>query len=338
MSKHTRQPHSLIIGRRTIAGLLCLILGALCGTTPFLLMVIQSNTTAATTSSHEQKTDQAAREQKRQLHETLERARDYNTRLASEQQQVIGEAHDPWTDPDGGESLADLDTTYQSQLDFPKDGIMATIRYPRLSINLPIRHGTSDTVLSAGAGHLYGTSLPVGGGNTHAVISAHTGLADQLMFDKLRGFGSQARKGDIFYITVADRTLAYKVTDISVVTPDDFTKLTIQPGKDLVTLLTCTPYGVNDHRLLVTGQRAEIPSQAPKPKDAPKDHTNQLFILYIICFWTVVGLVVLVQLGVIRTGRHRTTGGGRHIRSMPATRSGQGRNQKRHANTRKGNQ
>lgn len=347
MPKHTRQPHVRTIGGRTIAGLLCLILGALCGTTPFLLMVVQSNTTAAATSTHERKASQAASEQRQRLHETLERARDYNTRLASEQQQVIGEAHDPWDDTDGGESLADLDTTYQSQLDFPKDGIMATIRYSRLGIDLPIRHGTSDSVLSAGAGHLYGTSLPVGGENTHAVISAHTGLADQLMFDKLRGFGSQAKKGDIFYISVVGRTLAYKVTDINIVTPDDFSKLTIRPGEDLVTLLTCTPYGVNDHRLLVTGQRAAIPQQAPEPKDAPRDHTNQLFILYAVCFWIVIGLVVLVQLGVIRSGRHRPAAegdGGRHIHSTPAPRPKSARRpgsgpdtsragRKRHANT-----
>ena len=172
------------------------------------------------------------------------------------------------------------------------------------------------------------------------------------MFDKLRGFGSQAKKGDIFYISVAGRTLAYKVTDINIVTPDDFSKLTIQPGRDLVTLLTCTPYGVNDHRLLVTGQRAEMPQQAPEPKDAPKDHTNQLFILYIVGFWTVIGLVVLVQLGVIRPGRHRPAaegGGGRHIRSAPAPRPKPARRpgsgpytaragRKRHANTGKGNQ
>lgn len=296
--------------------------------------------------------------------EELERARAYNRRLAVEGQPVLGEAADPFTTrpagtagdadvaddsaPSGGSGLsaADTDANYQGLLDSGA-GIMGTVLVPKIGVELPIRHGTSEPVLAVGAGHLYGTSLPVGGENTHAVISAHTGLADQLMFDKLRGFGSQAKKGDIFYISVVGRTLAYKVTDINIVTPDDFSKLTIRPGEDLVTLLTCTPYGVNDHRLLVTGQRAAIPQQAPEPKDAPRDHTNQLFILYAVCFWTVIGLVVLVQLGVIRSGRHRPAAegnGGRHIHSTPAPRPKSARRpgsgpdtsragRKRHANT-----
>lgn len=121
-------------------------------------------------------------------------------------------------------------------------------------------------VLAAGAGHLYGTSLPVGGTNTHAVISAHTGY-DRLMFDRL-SLG-QGHVGDRFTIEVLGHTLAYRVTDIRVIDPDDFSVFGIEAGKDEVSLLTCTPYGVNTRRLVVTGERVDIPDPAPVPDDVP---------------------------------------------------------------------
>jgi sortase A len=224
-------------------------------------------------------------------------AQAYNQRLYEEGQPILGEAEDPWT----GVNKSETDNTYRKQLSTPKDGVMATIKYPRLGINLPIRHGTSQNVLAAGAGHLYGSSLPVGGKNTHTVISAHTGLADQLMFDKLRGFGSEAKKGDVFYLITAGHTLAYKVTDISVVDPSDFSKLKIVTGKDLSTLLTCTPYGINNKRLLVTGTRTSMPHPAPKPENAPKDHTNQWLMLYVGGFWLAV---IIITILIIRRKNH----------------------------------
>lgn len=185
----------------------------------------------------------------------------------------------------------------------PADGIMATIRYPRLGIDLPVRHGTSPAVLEQGAGHLYGTSLPVGGKDTHTVISAHTGLADTLMFDKLHSLGGQARIGDVFYLTTLDRTLAYKVVDVQVVSPDDFDRLTIHPGRDLATLLTCTPYGVNNRRLLVTGERATMPGQAPTPANAPEDRTWLWTWIPIAALWVLILTAVTVSL--TRNSRHR---------------------------------
>lgn len=129
-------------------------------------------------------------------------------------------------------------------------------RYPRLHISLPVRHGTDAATLEKSAGHLYGTSLPVGGESTHAVVAAHRGLADRLMFTNL-GF---AKKGDLFEIDVQGERLYYKVTDIRVTEPDDVKPLAIEKGQDLVTLYTCTPYGVNTQRLLVTGERTDAPS------------------------------------------------------------------------------
>ena len=199
LGKHTAKPKGL--GNRAIAGLLCLILSALSGTIPFILMISNSSQSNRLTDSHAQAVENT--DVKRIAQEYAD-AQAYNQRLYEEGQPILGEAEDPWT----GVNKSETDNTYRKQLSTPKDGVMATIKYPRLGINLPIRHGTSQNVLAAGAGHLYGSSLPVGGKNTHTVISAHTGLADQLMFDKLRGFGSEAKKSDVFYLITAGHMLA----------------------------------------------------------------------------------------------------------------------------------
>ena len=145
--------------------------------------------------------------------------------------------------------------------------VMATVSYPSLGIRLPVRHGASDDTLRQGAGHLYGSSLPVGGKGTHTVLTGHTGLPDSLLFTRL----DEARRGDVFYILVRGATLAYKVDRISVVDPSDTSLLRVRAGEDRATLVTCTPYGVNSHRLLVSGPRARMPEQAPYPKDAKGD-------------------------------------------------------------------
>ena len=119
-----------------------------------------------------------------------------------------------------------------------------------------MRHGTDSATLEKSAGHLYGTSLPVGDESTHAAIAAHRGLADRLMFTNL----GLAKKGDLFEIDVQGERLHYKVTDIRVTEPDDVKPLAIEKGRDLATLYTCTPYGVNTQRLLVTGERTDAPS------------------------------------------------------------------------------
>lgn len=279
--------------KRVIAGLILLALSALCGTTPFILMLANGHADQTTASRHAQQVKQQKEDTTRQ---ELSDARDYNRMLYEDGQKVIGEAVDPWG---GGEdSLSSQDANYQSQLDSPADGIMATVEYPRLGINLPIRHGTGEQTLIEGAGHLYGSSLPVGGKNTHSVISAHTGLADRLMFDKLSL--RQGRIGDVFYIHVLGQTLAYEVTDITVIDPDDFTLFEITSGQDKVSLLTCTPYGVNNKRLLVTGIRTSMPEPAPLPEDAPQDHTNVILIMWIVGVWLAVILFTLTYLGIIK--------------------------------------
>ena len=146
---------------------------------------------------------------------------------------------------------------YDETLDVSGTGIMGYITIPRIGVELPVYHGTSDGVLQVAAGHLEGTSLPVGGASTHAVISAHRGLPSAKLFTNL----DQLEVGDTFTITVLDRVLTYEVDKISIVLPTETDELKIAEGKDYVTLMTCTPYGINTHRLLVRGRRVETPDQ-----------------------------------------------------------------------------
>ena len=142
---------------------------------------------------------------------------------------------------------------YLSQLAFRSDGIMAYLRIPKIDVDLPIYHGTSADVLEKGVGHLIGSALPVGGEGNHTVLSAHRGLPSATLFTDL----DRLSEGDHFYIHVLDRTLAYEVDQILTVEPTELDALRREPGMDLATLVTCTPYGVNSHRLLVRGHRVE---------------------------------------------------------------------------------
>lgn len=142
---------------------------------------------------------------------------------------------------------------YSSIMDTTDTGIIGYIIIDKLQVELPIYHGTSSFVLNKAAGHLEGTSLPVGGASTHAVLSAHRGLPSARLFTDL----DKMQVGDLFMIKVLNQTLTYQVDQIKIVTPDVTTDLKIEEGKDLVTLLTCTPYGINSHRLLVRGHRIE---------------------------------------------------------------------------------
>ncbi|HEL0023781.1 class C sortase [Streptococcus equi] len=168
----------------------------------------------------------------------LEAANQYNQQLKV--------AHDPDL------TLTDSETeAYQQQLDITNTGIMGYIEIPKVHERLPIYHGTDEEILQVAIGHLAGTSLPVGGKGTHAVISGHRGLPSAKLFTNI----DKLRVNDTFTITSLNRTLTYQVDHIATVLPDDVSLLRIEEGKDLVTLVTCTPYGVNTHRLLVRGHR-----------------------------------------------------------------------------------
>ena len=149
------------------------------------------------------------------------------------------------------ESLLSAAENYDSQLNIAGNGIMGYVEIPKIQVNLPIYHGTDAEVLDRGVGHLLGSSLPVGGENTHTILSGHSGMASQKMFTDLE----QLTQGDVFYLNVLNETLAYQVTEINTVLPYETDLLGIVPGEDLCTLVTCTPYGINTHRLLVRGSR-----------------------------------------------------------------------------------
>lgn len=151
------------------------------------------------------------------------------------------------------DALVKAAESYDSLLNIMGDGIMGYVEIPRIGVKLPIFHGTEEATLNCGVGHLLGSSLPVGGLGTHCVLTGHSGLAGQKMFSDL----NLLQEGDVFFLRVLGQTLAYKVVEINTVLPEDTGKLGIDVGRDLCTLVTCTPYGVNSHRLLVRGERAE---------------------------------------------------------------------------------
>lgn len=148
-----------------------------------------------------------------------------------------------------GETLFWASEDYNSQLNLTGNGVMGYIKIPIIGVSLPIYHGTDDATLEAGVGHLFGSSLPVGGESTHTVLTGHSGMASKKMFSDL----DQLQVGDVFYLEVLGETLAYQVDQIKTVLPYDTTYLGIEADKDLCTLVTCTPFGVNTHRLLVRG-------------------------------------------------------------------------------------
>lgn len=163
-------------------------------------------------------------------------------------------AADPF-DPNKLNSYADQ--RYWSLLNIGDDGVMGTLTIPKLEVSLPIYHGTDDDVLQRGVGHMATTSLPVGGPSTHAVLAGHTGLPSMVVFDRL----DTLSEGDYFVIHVLGEDHAYRVYSIETVLPDQTDSLAIQLDRDLVTLVTCTPYGINDHRLLVHAERCDVPAE-----------------------------------------------------------------------------
>lgn len=178
-----------------------------------------------------------------------ERAREYNKRLRDGVSRVI----DPF---DSKASMPGVNE-YREVLNVANDGVMGELIIPKISVDLPIYHFTTDDVLQHGVGHVVNTSVPIGGESTHVVLAGHTGLPTAQIFDRLE----ELQVGDWFIIRVLGEDCAYRVTSTEVVLPNQVSSLSIESGKDQVTLVTCTPYGVNTHRLLVHAERIEVPSE-----------------------------------------------------------------------------
>lgn len=188
---------------------------------------------------------------------------------------------------------------YDSQLDITGSGIMGYVRIPKISVTLPIYHGTGSNTLSAGIGHLLGSSLPIGGESTHTVLTAHSGMASQKMFSDLDQLG----EGDVFYLEVLDEVLAYQVDAINTVLPHDTTYLGITTGEDYCTLVTCTPFGVNTHRLLVRGSRilyeeAEETVSSVSSEEAAASTWEEKYINGILTGLCIVGIIGIIAVTV----------------------------------------
>ena len=213
------------------------------------------------------------------------------------------------------ESLSSAAENYDSQLDIAGNGIMGYVKIPKIQVNLPIYHGTDAEMLDRGVGHLLGSSLPVGGENTHTILSGHSGMASQKMFTDLE----QLVPGDVFYLNVLGETLAYQVTEINTVLPYETDLLGIVPGEDLCTLVTCTPYGINTHRLLVRGSRISYAeAAAPKEETASTEPAASTWeakyvqgILWGIAAALGAGIIILAGTRIYRKARK---GGGRYVK------------------------
>lgn len=206
------------------------------------------------------------------------------------------------TDPFDEESYEKIGAHYMETFNTTDDGLIGYIDIPKINVYLPIYHGTEYEVLAKGAGHLENTALPVGGENTHSVISAHSAFPTETFFDYL----VEIKEGDEFYIHVLNRTLKYQVDQIKVVLPTETQDLHVVEGKDYVTLLTCTPYTINTHRLLVRGERVEY--DPDEGNDEPSgyimntDSGGMFFFGYKLSYLTIgliLGSFVLVVIIVI---------------------------------------
>lgn len=184
------------------------------------------------------------------------------------------------------------DKEYESLLNLNGDGMMGYVEIPVIDVNIPIYHYTTEESLDKGAGHLFGSSLPVGGEGTHSILSAHRGLPSAKLFTDL----NLVKKGDVFYIHVLDKTLAYEVDQIQTVLPEETESLAITEGQDYVTLVTCTPYAVNTHRILVRGHRTtvEAAKEAEKTEHKAGSVANPSLPMLILC--VVIGLAIAVVL------------------------------------------
>lgn len=189
-----------------------------------------------------------SQESQEEIDKQWEEAKIYNDNLAG----------DPLHDPFVVGSGYVVPDNYESVLNVNGDGIMCSIEIPKIDVYLPVYHGTSEETLAKGAGHIEATSLPIGGSNRHSVISAHRGLPSSLLFTRL----DELVVGDIFNIHVLNEIHSYEVDQIQTILPEELSSLQSVEGEDYITLLTCTPYGVNTHRLLVRGHRIEyVPSE-----------------------------------------------------------------------------
>ena len=258
----------------------------------------------------ERQQDVVAQAPKQDLTDEWEAAREFNRRQL-EGRVVVSDPFDP-------NNSTPSDEEYAEVLNLAGDGVMGQLVIPSIGVNLPIYHGVLDDQLLCGVGHLPTTSLPIGGPSTHCVLAGHTGLPSA----KILGDIDQLKEGDWFIIRVLGEDHAYRVTGTEVVLPTETQSLVTQDGKDLVTLVTCTPYGVNTHRLLVHAERCEVPQEWLGMQDqtddvpllSPADEGAPLVVLSLIGLGAGAGLILLSWATARRGGKRPSSRGPRHMR------------------------
>ena len=220
--------------KRKIGILFLFLIGFFFCLYPFVSNLIQRYSQEEIISTYEEKMKDTDRQK-----ELFEQAKKYNQMLL-ESKGVIASNQEFLTEKE-----------YEDILNVDGNGLIGSIEIPKINVQLPIRHGTSNEVLSNGVGHIEGSSFPIGTKGGRSLLTSHRGMPSSRLFTRL----DELKEGDLFYISVCGKTLAYEVNKIEVIEPDDIEKLYAVPGEDLVSLITCTPYGVNTHRLILTGKR-----------------------------------------------------------------------------------
>lgn len=222
----------------------------------------------------------------KEIQDRLQLGHAYNSALLSGDTTPLD---DPYSDEDKEEGIAE----YARMLEINEK--LGTVTIPKINTKFPMYAGTNETVLQKGVGHLEGTSLPIGGLNTNSVLTAHRGLPENKLFTDL----DEMALGDLFFVETIAGELAYEVVDIKVIEPTEIEEVSIQEGKDLVTLLTCTPYMINSHRLLVIGERTEIPAEAQEELTDISwfEHMLSLLSEY---KWLIIILVIVIIVATIK--------------------------------------
>lgn len=250
---------------------------------PLVANTWNNHVQATLVNNYTESVDTAIEEGKLDVDAELEKAEEYNAELL------------PSILPDSfAEAEANgTDSEYMSLLNANDDGVMGYIQIPSINVKLPIFHTTDDDVLQIGVGHLEGSSLPIGGPDTHSVLSAHRGLPSATLFTDL----DKVELGDDFFIIIMGEYFAYEVDQIEVVEPDDTSLLQVEDGKDLCTLITCTPYGVNTQRLMVRGHRVEYTPTLLAEADTPLFGAVSLHTNYLL--WVIVGLAIVAAFSFV---------------------------------------
>jgi len=256
---------------------------------PVVSNYINQKNSSTIASDYEQEISHLSEEEEEAM---IQQARDYNQSLIG-----IGSVMDPFS---GGDNNQTEDDIYNQLLKVDDTGMMGYIDIPKIDILVPIYHGTSEEVLQSGVGHLKNTSLPVGGESSHAVLSGHRGLANAKIFTDL----NQIEIGDVFYIKVLHHTFAYQVDQILTVEPSDTSALAIEEGKDYVTLVTCTPYAINTHRLLVRGTRIPYEDAQEVAEELSLDRGMPFYMKALIGGIAAV-IVIIIVLKVVEKKRRK---------------------------------